>query len=219
LRSSSSSAGHPLPHRAVSVSCAEASRWQQQQMLSQQGGLVQQASVSAAAAAAGPRGFTEAGGGPSRQHHNQLRATWSEFGLLGRKPHTHQQQQWQQQMHGSSVGFTGGTLQDGGPTDESLLSHACIMTPSRTAAVQHSAVVSPRTAAAADVGESLPSPFMQIQQPVADALPHSVGSTQATDPSSAAAAAGTAADGWLPTLQSCTAQVDDATATLEPGNI
>jgi hypothetical protein len=185
--------------------------------------LVQQASVSAAAAAAaaaGQRGFTEASGGPSSQHHNQLRATWSEFGLLGRKQQ--QQQQWvQQQMHGTSVGFTGGTLQDGGPTDQSLLTHACTMTPSKTAAVQHSAVVSPKTAAAAaDVGESLHSPFMQIQQPVADALPPSVGATQATDPSSAAAAAaGTAADGWLPTLQSCTAQVDDATATHEPGDI
>jgi hypothetical protein len=77
-------------------------------------------------------------------------------------------------------------------------------------------------AAAADVGESLQSPFMQYQQPVnADALPPSVRVTQAADLSSTAAtaAAAAAAGGWLPTLQSCTAHLDDALATHEPGDI
>jgi hypothetical protein len=35
----------------------------------------------------------------------------------------------------------------------------------------------------------------------------------------AASAAGTAADGWLPTLQSCTAQLDDSGFEHEPGDI
>uniref|UniRef100_A0A383W0M9 sn-1-specific diacylglycerol lipase n=1 Tax=Tetradesmus obliquus TaxID=3088 RepID=A0A383W0M9_TETOB len=239
----SGAAGQPLPQRAVSVSCAEAIRWQQQQQQQQQQqvpgqqGLEIQGSVSAAAAAgAGLRGSTEAGGWPSSAHHHQLRATWSELGLLGRKQHSQQQQQqqqqqeeqwqhWQQHMHGSFAGYTGGTLQDGGPTDEALLSKACHMQPSSTAAVTHNAA-SPRAAAAAavaaaDVDEGLHSPFLQYQQSVVDLQPASVPLSQDAEHinTTGAAAAASAADSWLPSLQSCTAQVDDSASVPAPGDI